>query len=294
MAASKFTYHYNASALGLGGVLKDDRDVTTIVPSLASVALADSGGEGFVEITNYDKDGVSFSHASCRVIGYDSAHKTFTTSSDVYITNLNLFGRVKAAILQTSINSTREMGGDITTESDPDTVRFTMHSMIRGLTIDGVEVIPQFDLELCGWPTYAEFDKAYAKRLGVPTRSLAMPTASVQPIRTSFVKALEYAATPTLGPSEGFKLPVTKFGIIHFGELVVKPGNRRVNLLRIEFDSMLRVRKGGAVPKRMVSSSAAMKSALSDGGDVSTTTSSPRRGTLTMLSQDSNGVPSWP
>ena len=293
MPAKEFTYHYHANALGLGGVLKDDRDVTTIVPSLASVALADSGGEGFVEITNYDKDGVSFSHASCRVLGYDSAYKTFTTSSDVYITNLNLFGRIKAAILQTSISSTREVTGDSTTESDPDKADFSMHSMIRGLTVDGVEVLPQFDLELCGWPTYAAFDKEYAKRLGVPAKGLAAPAAAAQPIRASFVEALDYAPTRTLGPSQGFKLPVMNFGTIHFGELVVKPGNRRVNLLRIDFDSMLRVSKGEPA-NRVVSSGAEVQDALSDAGDMATSGQSPHSGTMTLLSLGGNGVPSWP
>jgi hypothetical protein len=293
MSSKGFTYHYHANALGLGGVLNDDRGVTRIVPSLASVALADSGGEGFVEITNYDKDGVSFSHASCRVIGYDSAYKTFTTSSDVYITNLNLFGRVKAVILQTSISSTREVSGGVTTESDPDKASFSMHSMIRGLTVDGVEVLPQFDHELCSWRTYAEFDRQYAKRLGVPPTKLAAPAAAAQPIRASFVEALDYAPAPTLGSSEGFKLPVMNFGTIHFGELVVKPGNRRVNLLRIEFDSTLRVRKGRTAPERMVRT-AAMQSALADTGDVTTSTQSPRSGTMTMLSLGGNGVPSWP
>jgi hypothetical protein len=280
-AAKGFTYHYHASALGLGGVLNDDRGVTTIVPSLASVALADSGGEGFLEITNYDKDGISFSHASCRVIGYDSAQQTFTTSSDVYITNLNLFGRVKAAILQTSISSTREVTGDAKAESDPDKARFSMHSMIRGLTIDGVEVMPQFDQELCESPTYATFGRACAKRLGVPTRSLAVRGANAKPIRASFVEALQYAPAATLGPSQGFKLPVTNFGTIHFGELIVKPGHRRVNLLRIKFDATL------MVGEEMAADGGAMLA--SDGGG-----SSPRTGTMTLMSQDSNGAPSWP
>jgi hypothetical protein len=287
-----FTYHYHANALGLGAVMKDDRGVTTIVPSLASVALADSGGEGFVEITNYDKDGVSFSHASCRVIGYDSAYKTFTTSSDVYITNLNLFGRVKAAILQTSISSTREVVGDMERESDPDKACFSMHSMIRGLTIDGVEVLPQFDHELCGWPTYAQFQKEYAKRPRA-AKTLRAPAAGAQPIRASFVEALDYAPARTLGVSEGFKLPVMNFGTIHFGELVVKPGNRRVNLLRVEFDSTLRVKEGGAA-KRMVRSGAVMENPLAEADVVATPVASPHSGTMTMLSLGGNGVPSWP
>jgi hypothetical protein len=284
MEAKGFTYHYHANALGLGGVLKDDRDVTKVVPSLASVALADSGGEGFVEITNYDKDGVSFSHASCRVIGYDSAYKTFTTSSDVYVTNLNLFGRVKAAILQTSISSTREVTGDSTTESDPDKAQFSMHSMIRGLTIDGVEVIPQFDLELSEWPTFAAFGKAYAKRLGVSKKSLAARAPKTQSIRASFVNALQGPA----GQLPGFKLPVANFGTIHFGELIVKPGTRRVNLLRVKFDSTLTPEENQenllAAPGRM----------FARRGDPGATTVSPSSGTMTMLSLGGNGVPSWP
>jgi hypothetical protein len=279
MEAQGFTYHYHASALGLGGVLKDERGVTTLVPSLASTALADSGGEGFMEITNYDKDGVSFSHASCRVLGYDSEHRTFTTSADIYITNLNLFGRVKAAVLQTSMSSTRLVDGDATTESDPDKARFSMHSMIRGLIVDGVEVIPQLDTELFDWPTFSDFDRQLTARSSVPANMLVAPVVDAQLIRTSFVKALDHAPAPTLGSSQGFKLPVTRFGNVHFGELIVKRGTRRVNLLRIAFDSTLTV-------EQQRSKRAAARGAGGGG--------SPLGGTMTMLSLDSNGAPSWP
>jgi hypothetical protein len=281
MESKGFTYHYNASALALGGVLNYDRGVTKLVPSLASVALADSGGEGFVEITNYDKDGVSFSHASARVMGYDSEYKTFNTSSEVYITNLNLFDRVKARVLQTSISSTREVAGGntreaATTESDPDKTWFTMRSMILGLFIDGVEVIPQLDLELFQLPTYADF-----ARLADPTKGLEAPAANAQPIRTSFVKAIDRGP---LGRSQGFKLPVEKFGNIHFGELVVKPGNRHVNLLRIDFDSML-----GVGQRKSLSAGRAARTA-----ELSTGATSPNGGTMTLLTLTGNGVPSWP
>jgi hypothetical protein len=287
MEASKFTYHYNASALGLGGVLKDERDVTTIVPSLASVALAPSGGEGFTEIANYDKDGVSFSNASSRVIGYDSGHRTFTTSSDVYITNLNLFGRVKVAILQTSISSTRDVlaGGDMRTEANPDKARFAMHSIIRGLTIDGIEVVPEFDLDLCECPTYEQFTTkiggacgTYARQFGVEETELeAVLTAKPLPIRASFVSDIRHRPTDQLGPRQGFKLPVKNFGYVHFGELVVKPGRRRVNLLRFEFDATLMSGDN-----------------LLGAEDGAAPAASPYKGTMTVMSQDSNGAPSWP
>ncbi|HEX6098452.1 MAG TPA: hypothetical protein VF432_19200 [Thermoanaerobaculia bacterium] len=312
MHAPEFTYDYNASALGLGGVLKHRNGSTTIIPSLASVALAPTGGEGFNEISNYDKDGVSFSNARSSVMGYDSGHRTFTTRSDVYITNLDLFGRLKAAILQTSVSSTREVlrEGDIRQQSNPDNARFSMQAMIRGLTIDGIEIIPELDLELCESATYEQFTNriggrgvdAYAKQFGVEKNDLQTVLRSqVQPIRASFVRDLQHKPTDKFGPRKGFKLPVKRFGHVHFGEMVVKPGRRRVNLLRIEFDSTLRF--GERVPQgigervaQVIEEKVAQASALiTDSVDLESADSpSPYKGFATIMSLDGNGAPSWP
>lgn len=299
MEAGNFTYHYNASALGLGGVLKHPNGATTIVPSLASVVLAPTGGEGFSEISNYDRDGVSFSNARSYVLGYDSGHRTFTTRSDVYITNLNLFGRVKVAILQTSVSSTREVlpNGTMVTESDPDKARFSMQSMIRGLTIDGVEVVPEFDLDLCESSTYEQFKKkiagygvgTYAKQFGVQETELQQALdIEAQPLRASFVRDIRHAETDKFGPRKGFKLPVKKFGHVHFGELVVKPGRRRVNLLRLEFDSETAATEDVSTTMKTISAAAELADASGD------TPLSPNRGSMTILSLDNNGAPSWP
>lgn len=296
MHAQGFTYHYNASALGLGGVLKNRNGATTIIPSLASVALAPTGGEGSSEISNYDKDGVSFSTARSFVAGYDSGYRTFTTTCDIYITNLNLFGRLKAAILQTSISSTREVlaNGDIAIESDPDKARFSMHAMIRGLTIDDEEVVPEFDLDLCECSTYEQFTSkiggngvgAYARQFGIEEHDLKnVLVAKAQPIRASFVRGLRHKPTDKFGPRKGFKLPVKKFGNVHFGELVVKPGRRRVNLLRIDFDSTVGLR-GREEPQAAMMMAGAESLLLPS--------PPPKDGTMTILSTDGNGAPSWP
>lgn len=275
------TYDYNASALGLGGVLKNADGTITGVPSLASVHLAPTGGEGFAEVSNYSKDGVSFTTARSSVFGSDVGYRTFTTRSDVYITNLNLFGRLQAAILQMSVTSTRivediDVSDEeaIAVQSNPDNARFAMSAMVRGLVIDGVEVIPEYDLELSACPTYEQFRNridggigTYASQFGVEQTTLAkVLTRNVQPIRGSFVRTLQYAQTDAFEPARGVRLPVKSFGTVHFGELVVKPGHRHASLLRIDFDSGL-----GSNEEVPVSS-----------------------GSMTIANNVGNGAPSWP
>lgn len=278
------TYDYNASALGLGGVLKNADGTITGVPSLASVHLAPSGGEGFAEISNYNKDGVSFTTARSSVVGSDSGYRTFTTRSDVYITNLNLFGRVQAAILQMNISSTRDVFDEdpMAIKADPDGARFAMNAMIRGLVIDGVEVIPELDLALTTCPTYQQLTNTiggagtshYAAQFGVEPEDLVdVLAANVQPIRTSFVRTLQYLPTSQFGPRSGFKLPVKNFGTVHFGEMVVKPGHRHANLLRIELDSTL---------------------SFWDNNEDPSFTTSPFGGSMTIANNVGNGSPSWP
>lgn len=275
------TYDYNASALGLGGVLKHPNGTTTYIPSLASVHLAPTGGEGSTEISNYSKDGVSFLKACSSVFGYDSGQRTFTSGSSVLITDLNLFGRIQVTRLETSITSTRIFTDDIATQSNPDKVHFTMSSLIVGLRIDGIDVIPEFDLALSACLTHEEFTTrllnnsgTYAQQFGVSQGELQNVLATnLQPIRGSFVSALQHAPTDKFGPPQGFKLPVKNFGHVHFGEMVVKPGRRRVNLLRIEFDMGLPFTPGAF------------------GGYPSATSTT---GSMTILSLDGNGSPSWP
>jgi len=278
-------YEYTASAIGLGGVLKHPNGTTTYIPSLASVHLAPTGGQGKTEISNYNKDGVSFLNARSTVFGSDSGSRTFTSGSDVVIENLNLFGRIQVTRLQTTVTSTRIFADDqITTQSNPDNAHFSMHSVIVGLSIDGIDVIPEFDLDLSACLTYEQFTRriggdnigTYAAQFGVAQADLQNVLATrVQPIRGSFVSALQHAPTDQFGPHNGFRLPVKNFGYVHFGEMIVKPGRRRVNLLRIELDMGLTF-MGGAYAQAL--------------SPASTSTT----GSMTILSHDSNGSPTWP
>jgi len=69
-------YVFNASAIGLGGVLTSPK--RKVIPSLASVALAPTGGEGVGIVTNYD-DGENYkvNLSSPKSIGLDVGNESF-------------------------------------------------------------------------------------------------------------------------------------------------------------------------------------------------------------------------
>ena len=279
-------YDYTATALALGGVLNHPDGTTTTIPSLASVHLAPTGGDGETDVSNYDRDNVSFSLARSSVFGAESGYRTFTSGSEVLIKDLNLFGRIQATRLFMNVTSTRIVGDDETaTKSHPDNAHFKMQAQIVGLRIDGTYVIPEFDEPLSDCLTYEQFTNrisgdsvTYAKRFGVDTEELTDAVATnVQPIHGSFLSALRHAPSGQLGPLKGFTLPVKNFGYVHFGEMDVRPGRRRMNLLRIEFDMGLTF-MGSAFGPASTRVAAA----------TSTT------GSMTLLSLDGNGAPSWP
>src|SRR5436309_13821209 len=77
-------YVFNASAIGLGGVLTSPK--RKVIPSLASVALAPTGGEGSSIVTNYDDgDGISFDRAETRVWGSSHSGNIYATRADVMV-----------------------------------------------------------------------------------------------------------------------------------------------------------------------------------------------------------------
>src|SRR3954447_2085574 len=94
-------YVFNASAIGLGGVLTSPK--RKVIPSLASVALAPTGGEGSGIVTNYDEgDGISFDYAETRVFGTSQPDNIYATRADVTINNLNVLNQLQVASMWAS------------------------------------------------------------------------------------------------------------------------------------------------------------------------------------------------
>jgi hypothetical protein len=255
--SNKFTF--NASAIGLGGVIT----------------------EGSSRVENYCVNGISFSRAETRVIGYETSEDVFTTTTDILLTNLNIRDRLKVALMQATITSTRRM------ESDDS--EFNLHALYRGIELDGEEVEPILDVDLCSGPcgkasTYDDFVKKFGGQIsrnaidsGVENEDLQKAlTSNVVPMPGTLVTSTQMRRHGKVVAYPGNRVAVEGLGSAFLGELLVKRGRRRVNLLRFDFGPGNSALNAGAAPVMMALAS------------TDTT------GSLTVGSGDGNGEPVWP
>jgi hypothetical protein len=234
-------FTYNASALGAGGVI-ERLGKRTLIPSIASVALSPAGGEGSNVVTNYSSEELSFLRAETRVAGYSVGPNIFTTYTDVYITGLRIFDSFSVALLHATVTSTR----DATAPSDDND--FTLHASYRGVEVNGVEVAPVLDVDLCKCTRYDDFDNLLKKKAAIagvaPTpleKRFGADTPAKQKLLQQLVrdrKVVQGSVVEKVERGEklsrsGHKVFVPGLGTVRLGELMLKPGRRRLNLLRV-------------------------------------------------------------
>lgn len=232
-------FAFNASALGVGGVIERGRVITTI-PSLASVALAPTGGEGKSVVSNYFSEELKFSHAETRVYGrqfLDDGQPSFTTSTNVVMKDVRIFDKLHIEGMGSTVTSTRGFdGGD-----DHD---FELLLWYRGVRIGRREITPRIDVRLIRLRRYDELLRvlkenrsaavdadAFSQRFNASPDQLSKLVSERKPVQGSLVESIEgYGPKPV--PAKIF---VPGLGTVRFGELMLKPGRRRLNLLRINF-----------------------------------------------------------
>jgi hypothetical protein len=259
-------YTFNASALGIGGTyVRFGREV--VVPSVASVALAPTGGEGRSQVYGYNNDqGVEVASAFSFVKGSRSG-SVFTTESEIDLVGLSLFGRVSIDHMYARVKSTRN-----NPEGDgADEATFEVTATYEGVTVDDCEVEPFVDSEACT-ATYASHHSAVtaARPMNTPVPSLERG----DPLRRSVVADLALNGTAVTRSTGGpYILNVPGLGLMHFGELLVKRGRRRVNLIRFEL---------GADTRLLMATPTSRDAFSADSG------------TLSIGSGDGNGEPVWP
>jgi hypothetical protein len=260
-------FTYNASACAAGGVIQKRNGEFVVIPSLASVALAPTGGGGMTTLKDYHSEAVSFTSAHTEVFGREVAPMTFTTQTDVYITNLRVFDVLSIALLRATVTSTRRV--DPANPHDDDHA-FDLEASYHGVEVWNraagrrQEVSPKVDVSvksikryqhlqsILDGPGNAEFTAADGTRLlpcadkkmllkrfnaDVDT-TLKHELDQKNPILGTLIEDVESAVTRNerVARTHGklHKLFIPNFGTVRFGELMLKPGRRRVNLLRIE------------------------------------------------------------
>ena len=274
-------FTYNASALGAGGVFRNGA-ITTVIPSIASVALAPTGGEGKTIVSNYFSEELSFSHAETRVNGYVNAG-THVTQTYVYITGLRVFDKLEIDELKgtvTSIHSDLDDDHEFTLEATYKNVRALGHQVVpiddvcvkslkrykdlqavvqklkgnEGVTLDADVTLPNDGDEL-------------AERFGADINSLEQSINQGRALQGTLVEKVVGDVFPSNAAARRHhKVYIEGLGTVRFGELLLKPGRRRVNLLRIAFTNEL----------------------------VNTEAPGPDGGALTIASVEGNGTPVFP
>lgn len=261
-------YTFNASALGVAGQYIQ-RGEEIVVPSLASVALASTGGDGTAEVTDFKSDAITFTRAHSRVSGRKGEDDVYTTESETVIEDLRIFGKLSFKRLRAVVTSTRDAS-----EQDEEEGAFSVTAEYEGVMVDDCVIAPAVDDERCQ-ASYRWHHSHVMRSRGPAFGAGGMgPNASAErgdPVRTSVVKALpvQFLSRACVETDGRNILTVPGIGRIYFGELLVKRGKRRLNLLRIDL---------GPQP----------------GEDTTKTKYVADSGVLSIGSGDGNGEPIWP
>jgi len=281
-------YVFNASAIGLGGVLTTPR--RKIIPSLASVHLAPTGGEGSACVSNYDDgDGITFDRAETRVWGSSHNGSIYATRADVMVNNLDVFHQLQVESMWASVTSIREVleNGDVLDR------RFTFQAEYLGVRVNGREIdVPVDPKPFDDNASYDDFLNAlgtpemsdYRKLIGIDeeaSQSLIQSRGSAKPANPMTIRCT--ALAPRGKTAEGgFHVTVRGLGRAHLAETLIKPGNRRLTLLRLELNepTMQRFESVGESSMAMAADS------VVSGGFAG--------GSMSVGSVEGNGTNSWP
>jgi hypothetical protein len=171
-------------------------------PSAGAVALAPAGGEGNASVEHYDANGIRFDQAVSSVRGTDDGRVAVTTAV-VTMRNIDILGRIHIDEISARLVG-RQARGAAEAEITIESLRF------KNVIVDGrqIAVVPDV-ARLNRTRTFASFRGRGDDALVLPANVIA-------------------AGDQTL--------EVPGIGTLYFAEVVVKPGERSVTMLRIEFE----------------------------------------------------------
>lgn len=253
------TFIYHANAVALGGIVH--RPCCDILPSTASLTLSPSGGEASLTVRDYNyKSIITFDEASVYVAGSRKGNFRNTIST-VAIRNLNVLNMIHVGYVVARVTSEHYLKNGVAVDEP----QFTFEgSRLENLYIGGVkrDVVLNHAI-FSRYGTFSEFQKAftpggaeandiprYARRFGWGDDCGKQgPPQRHGTIRASLVESIDIPEQDGPDPSEelalrrrdrempirrdGCNIRITDFGQISLGEVMLKDGERRINMLRM-------------------------------------------------------------
>lgn len=293
---------FNASALAAGAVIERGPVITTTT-SVGSVVLTPSGGEGRTVVTDYFSDELEIAHAETKVSGRGfvrispdrKEEPRFASWTSVLMKGVKIFGRVEVDEMGTTIASTRGF-------EDDDDQDFTIQIWFKGVKIRrkkrdqekrAVEVVIDEKLRKTarydGLSAFLGSERAatsMAKRTHGTGEELMENFRKRKHIRLSLVQGIRGFEEETVAT-----VPVEGLGLFRFGELLLKPGVRRVNLIRATFGD-------DSAPTHDVHEARLMDKGdaadAADAADEAPDATEPLKGSMILGSGEGNGTPVEP
>jgi hypothetical protein len=296
-------FSYNASAVAAGGVIALANGRTVVVPSIASVALSPSGGEGTTIARNFYSDELSFSYAQTHVEGYRIAENTFLTRTNVCITNLRVLNALSIASIQATVTSMRRVNDP----ADPadDDHEFDLEASYYGVeTVNDANgpcaIAPLVNISMRNVKRYGDVSNLLAARPNIAelfdsTRAkLAAALDAKAPVLGSLVDHVDHGPSARVfrAPGKPHKLVIPGVGVARFGEVMLKPGRRRVNLLRIKLGEDAQRELVADNEETQAEAREEMRAMLLEGPEDDPSQYS--GGSMTFGSVEGNGSPLWP
>jgi hypothetical protein len=242
---SSFAYH--AQAIGFAATLH--KPSNEIIPGQASVSLSQAGGESYSEVHDFDWRGgiIHFDTASSYVTGsYDPEEGEFNTLATVTVRGLNIANMITADHLIARVSTRHKR------DSHRNFGEGSLHlvgSSFSGLRVGGVALDAPLDFShIDGEKTFEQLQVAFPPP---PPQQSQGSAPDPPPNSEEAPRPKPKMMSMVLGPwSCGrFQLDyhggivIPEFGTIYLATVIIKPGYRRISMLRAELGSPI----GGTV-----------------------------------------------
>ncbi|MEK6374638.1 MAG: choice-of-anchor P family protein [Acidobacteriota bacterium] len=204
---------FHASALAVEG-RADGHEIAR----QAGVVLPESGGSLSQRVEQFDDGVVRFAEAISEVTGIERDGVAITRSS-VSIRDIDIMGVVHADRIV--LRTTARQGID-----DAEATFSFAGSRIDGLTVRGEPVDVAIDTQRFNRAsTFGQLrEKVRSEREGFAIERAGS-------ISDSIVRSINLAS---LGSTKGYALPIEGVGTLYLGHVIVKPGERRLAMIRID------------------------------------------------------------